>query len=39
MARGLPVRVAPPLSIDSGEVDEMMGRLLQMLCEWEAAVL
>ena len=39
MARGLPIWVAPPLSIDSGEVDEMMGRLLTMLSEWESAVL
>ena len=39
MARGLPIWVAPPLSIDAGQVDEMMGRLLTMLSEWEAAVL
>ncbi len=39
MARGLPIWVAPPLSIDSDEVDEMMGRLLTMLSEWESAVL
>ena len=39
MARGLPIWVAPPLSIDAGEVDEMMGRLLTMLSEWESAVL
>ena len=39
MARGLPIWVAPPLSIDADQVDEMMGRLLTMLSEWESAVL
>ena len=39
LARGLPIWISPPLSINSDEVDEMMQRLLAMLSEWESLVL
>ena len=39
LARGLPIWISPPLSINSDEVAEMMRRLLAMLSEWEGAVL
>ena len=39
LARGLPIWISPPLSINSDEVDEMMRRLLAMLSEWESLVL
>lgn len=36
--RGLPVWIAPPLSITAEQLDDMMGRFEETIAQWEAAL-
>ncbi len=39
LQRGLPIWVSPPLSINGGEIDDLMARVEASLSEWESATL